>query len=324
MQDNGSRSKKIPQQGNNNVTEVEGDRVLKKPSSNGACMLEQPYKEQMEQWNKYYAGTIYATACITEDGKLSTPYIQGTYPTDEQRLAISEEMMENGFIMIDCRDKRNFLVNKDGNVFPVDFGQIYTEDNRFYSTYCKVVQREINLIKAKLESAKLESHEQPKSTLFHSVKQKPYDNLFQDVETYISELEKYKTKLEKNPKDGINVAKINGITSFITDTRNRITQYKTGQKNAFDGYIEANEKHLTILAQDRTTRPMLYSIILTFMVIPAIVGFIQLAITKGNSYLFLTSVKESEKRALDVQSEVIKTTENLPEESTKKVYGSNS
>ena len=319
MQDNGSRSKKIPQQGNNNVTEVEGDRVLKQPSSNGACMLEQPYKEQMEQWNKYYAGTIYATACITEDGKLSTPYIQGTYPTDEQRLAISEEMMEKGFIMVDCRDKRNFLVNKDGNVFPVDFGQIHTKDYRFYSTYCKVVQREINLIKAKLES-----HEQPKSTLFHSVIQKPYDNLFQDVETYISELEKYKTKLEKNPKDGINVAKINGITSFITDTRNRITQYKTGQKNAFDGYIEANEKHLTILAQDRTTRPMLYSIILTFMVIPAIVGFIQLAITKGNSYLFLTSVKESEKRALDVQSEVIKTTENLPEESTKKVYGSNS
>ena len=313
MQDNGSRRKKIPEQGNNNVTEVEGDRVLKQPSSNGASMLEQPYKKQMEQWNKYYAGTIYATACITEDGKLSTPYIHGTYPTDKQRLAISEEMMKKGFIMVDCRDIRNFLVNKDGTVFPVDFGQILTKDNCLYTIQCTVVQREINSIKTKLNS-----HEQPKPTLFHSVTQKPHDNLFQDVETYISELEKYKTKLAKNPKDSINVAKINEITSFITDTRNRITEYKTGQKNAFAGYIEANEKHLTILAQDRTTRPMLYSIILTFMVIPAIVGFIQLAITKGNSYLFLTRVKESEKRALGVQREVIKTTEKLAEKKHKK------
>ena len=310
---------KIPQQGNNNFTEVEGERVLKKPSSHGASMLEATYEQQVKQWNKYYEGTGYATACITEDGRLSTPFIDGYYPTDKQRLAICEEMMAKGFIMVDCRDKRNFLVNKEGIVFPVDFGQVLTQENRFYNTYSRIVQREINSIKGQLQKP-----QQHSTSIFSSSKEPPHENLFKDVETYISELEKYKTKLEKNPKDGINVAKINGITSFITDTRNRITQYKTGQKNAFDGYIEANEKHLTILAQDRTTRPMLYSIILTFMVIPAIVGFIQLAITKGNSYLFLTSVKESEKRALDVQSEVIKTTENLPEESTKKVYGSNS
>ncbi len=300
---------KIPQQGNNNFTEVDGDRVLKKPSTLGASMLEATYEQQVKQWNKYYEGTIYATACITDDGRLSTPYIDGSYPTDKQRLAICEEMMQKGFIMVDCRDKRNFLVNKEGIVFPVDFGQVHTQENRFYNTHSKVVQREIDSIKAKLQKP-----QQRSTTIFSSLKKPPHENLFQDVEVYILELEKYKEKLEKLPEDKINIDKINGITLFVVDTRDRINQYNQGNKNAFDGYIEANEKHLEVLATNRATRPMLYSIILTLMVVPAIVGFIQLAITKGNSYLFLTGVKESEKRAKGVQTKLIETKESLSKE----------
>lgn len=301
------QNKTIPQQGNNNFTEVVDGRVLKTPNRNGASFLELSYATQVKRWNQYYAGTPYATAFITEDEKLSTPYIEGSgYPNDEQRLAICEDMLKNDFIMVDCRDKRNFVVGKDGKVFPVDFGQFYTSEDKLYRAHLAPVQREINTIKAKLTK--------PTSTyesLFSPGKAPEHLNAFKDVENYIIELEKYKPTLAKDSKNALAIDKITKIDAFIGDTRVRIAKFNTGDKHAFDDYIESNKASLQVLAQNRTSKALLYSILLSLMVIPAILGVIQLAITKGNAYLYLTDVKGSEKRALDVQKTVIDTKENL-------------
>lgn len=301
------QNKKIPQQGNNNFTEVVEGRVLKTPNPNGASFLELPYVRQAERWNQYYAGTPYATAFITDDGKLSTPYIEGSgYPNDEQRLAICEEMLKNGFIMVDCRDKRNFVVGKDGKVFPVDFGQFYTSEDKLYRAHLGPVQKEINTIKTKLTKTRA-----PYESLFSPGKAPEHLNAFKNVENYLTELEKYKLTLAKDSKNALAKDKIVKIDAFIDDTRIRINKFNTGDKHAFDDYVEKNQASLQVLAQNRTSKALLYSILLSLMVIPAIVGVIQLAISKGNAYLYLTDVKGSEKRALDVQKKVIETKENL-------------
>ena len=286
----------IPQQGNNNFTEVVGDRVLKTPNPNGASFLELTYKQQMERWNKYYADTPYATAFITDDGKLSTPYIEGSgYPNDEQRLAICEAMLKKGCIMVDCRDKRNFVVGKDGEVFPVDFGQVYMEGDRNYKLHLGPVKAEMTATQRKLtnpSSAKL-------SGIFKSDPE-----LFRNAELYIAALEQYKATLAKDTKNPVAQDKIIHIDKFVADTKERIEKYQGGDKKAFDDYVEANKESIQILAQNRVSRPILYSVILSLLVVPAIYGAIQAAITKGNRYLFITDVKTSEKLALEVQEEV--------------------
>lgn len=291
----------ILQQGNNNFTKVVGDRVLKTPNGNGASFLELTYPQQVEKWNAYYAGTPYATAFITVDGELSTPYIDGSgHPNDEQRLDICEGMLKKGFLMVDCRDKRNFIVGKNGEVYPIDFGQIYKEGDRNYNLHKSVVNREINSIKDKIKRAA-----SPSESIFKP--QKERENIqFQAIEIYLTALAEHKSKLMKDEKNPVAKAKLQTIDTFITDTRNRIEKYKQGDKKAFDGYIEANKQPLEILAQNRISRPILYSALLSLMVIPAIYGVIQMAITKGNSYLFVSDVKTSEKLALNVQNNVIK------------------
>lgn len=283
--------RKIRQQGNNNFTEISDDRVLKSPNPHGVGFLELPYDQQAEQWNKYYAGTSYATACVTDDKKLSTPYIEGSHPNDEQRLAICESMLAKGFIMVDCRDKRNFIVDQEGKVFPVDFGQIYTKENRFYKMHLAVVQREMDTIKHRAQKS------QPK-------------NIFQDVDVYIDALESYKVDLTQNSKQALVLEKVQQIDLFIADTKERIRRYNAGEKNAFDDYVDANKQSLQMLAQNRMSRPILYSMLLSLLVIPMIFGVIQLAMTKGNTYLFFTAVKESEKRALNVQNKVLEIKDN--------------
>lgn len=326
-----NRGSNIPQQGNNNLTKVEGDRVLKTPNSSSTFMLEQSYEQQVKQWNKYYAGTPYATAVITEDGKLSTPFIKGSYPNDQQRLAICEEMKKKGFIMVDCRDKRNFLVNEDGIVCPVDFGQMYTSENRLYKVHLRVVDKEMDRIRAQIanprkssvfEDLSLSPQAQPAHTPMPSV-MRPAANAtpsstssqdadaFQAVEIYIDSLLDYKSTLQKDAKDPIIQDKIATIDSFIADTRTRIQKFQSGDKNAFDGYIDANKAALAVFAKNRMTRPIMFSILLSLMVIPAIVGAIQMAITKGNTFLFVTAIKESEKRALNLQNKVVEVKETL-------------
>ena len=296
-------TKIMPQQGNNNVTEIVGDRVLKTPSHNGAAFLELSYEKQAMLWNKYYADTDYATAYVTDDGKLSTPYIEGSYPDDKQRLAVCETMLQKKFIMVDCRDKRNFIVNNEGKTCPIDFGQIHTEEHRFYHTFLSGVQREMATIKAAL------NHPQ-RSRIFQF---QPQHNPFLAVEDFIGELEKYKLNLAKHATGTLVRDKIIQIDLFVVDTRTRIKQFNDGNKHAFDDYIEANQASLKILAQNRISRPILYSILLSFMLVPMIVGVIQLAITQGNTFLFLTAVKGSEKRALNVQNKVMETKEKLIE-----------
>lgn len=328
MQNRGSN---IPQQGNNNITIVEGDRVLKKPNSSATFMLEQSYEQQVTQWNKYYAGTQYATALITTDGKLSTPYIAGTYPTDEQRLAICKEMMKKGFLMVDCRDKRNFLVNEDGKVCPVDFGQMYTPEKPLYKVHLRVIQKEMDRLQSQIASPPKKpvfgewniAQSQPATQPHQSGTQGASNKIeapepsaqdmaaFEAIEIYIEELVVYKEKLENGAKDALIEDKITKIDSFITDTRTRIHNYKEGDKQAFDGYIEANKVSLEVLAKNRVARPILFSVLLSLMVVPAILGAIQLAITQGNSYLFVSAVKESEKRALKVQQKVVEVKETL-------------
>ncbi|WP_299497135.1 hypothetical protein [uncultured Shewanella sp.] len=130
------------EQGNNNVTLHVGDRMLKSPVSNMSRMFEQTYDQQVNCWNKYYKGTDLDTACVTKEGKLSTPYIQGNYPNDKQRAECIKNMYERGFIMEDCRDKRNFIVGIKGECEPVDFGQVITSDNRFYAAKLHIVSQE--------------------------------------------------------------------------------------------------------------------------------------------------------------------------------------
>jgi hypothetical protein len=294
------QNKKIPQQGNNNITQIEGDRVLKKNKPHGAGFLELSYEQQAKKWNQYYVGTPYATAYVTEDGRLSTPYIAGSYPDYQQHLNICKTMIEKGCVMVDCRDPRNFIVDKNGDVLPVDFGQIYMQDDKYYSTYLKVAEREITSIQSQSQSTPSKPLGLFKTTPEHS-------NAFQTVEDYIVELEKYKAILAKDAKNPLAHSKITQIDSFIQDTRTRIKNYNSGDKHAFAGYIESNQASIQILAQNRNTRPILYSLLLSLMVVPIICGAIQLALTKGNTYLLLTNVKGSEQRALDVQTQIVTT-----------------
>ena len=295
------KDKKTLELGNNNFTEINGGRVLKKPNPNGVGFMEHSYDKQVTQWNKYYKDTIYATACITSDGKLSTPYIEGSYPTDVQRLAICEDMINKNFIMVDCRDKRNFIVHPDGQVFPIDFGQMYSKDDRYYNTHLQVINKQLNTLKSNIQ------HPRSQHTLF----EKPQKSDFEDVKVYIAELDKYKKSLETIHNDPLAKEKVNSINSFIEDTTTRIAKYKNGNMDAFKGYIETNQTHLNNLTKNRTTRPLVYSMLLSLMVIPAIYGVIQLALTRGNTYLFHSTVKQSEQRALHVQNKLISDTENL-------------
>ncbi|MCR9191484.1 MAG: hypothetical protein NXI01_02355 [Gammaproteobacteria bacterium] len=298
--------KKALQQGSNNLTKVEGDRVLKVPNPNGASFFELPYQEQAIKWNDYYKGTIYATVFVNDDGKLSTPYIEGSHPNDKERLAVCEAMLQNGFIMVDCRDKRNFIAGKDDTIFPVDFGQIYKQEDRFYKVHLKVVQRELHTIKSRLNNPQ-------RGPIIEQY------NPFKDVEDYIAALEKYKLTLTKDSKDTLAKDKVAQIDSFIADTKGRISKYNAGQEHAFDDYLETNKVCLEILAQNRASKPILYSVLLSLMIVPAICGAIQLAITNGNDYLFLRAVKGSEKRALEVQTKVIEIKDGLS-----KIKGSDS
>ncbi|MDF1760489.1 MAG: hypothetical protein P1U40_08130 [Coxiellaceae bacterium] len=137
---------KALEQGSNNITTLQNDRVLKIRRQDLQIMHERQLMQQMQMWNKYYAGTGLDTAVITEQGELSTPYIEGEYPSDEQWALIIEDMLARGYVMQDCRDKRNFIVS-NGVTYPVDFGQVYTpETTRFYNIYmtqARTVQRGI-------------------------------------------------------------------------------------------------------------------------------------------------------------------------------------
>ena len=132
--------------------------------------------------------------------------------------------------------------------------------------------------------------------------------LFKDINYYLTKLEQYEEKLKKQSQDPLTVQKINCISSFIADTRKRTKEFESGKSDSFDGYIDSNKERLLILAKPRVTRPILYSVLLSLLGVPFLCGVIQLALTKGNTYLLLSRVTKSEQRALDLQQAVIKQT----------------
>lgn len=265
------------EQGNNNVTRIEQDRVFKATKGFG---VERNYSEQVKQWNNYYQNSPYATACMTENGELSLPYISGDYPTSSELLSCLEEMLQRGFVMGDCRDRRNFIVH-DNKVYPVDFGQIYNINETYYSMHKKQHLAEINKLISKIR-------------IEHSIV---------IIEGRIAELRQYKEKKLKptDPKAAI-------IDNFIADTEKRIAAFTMGRVNAFDSYATHHQETITILNESPITEAIWKSILLVLCtgIFPALIGgAIQAAVTEGNSFLFFSKNTPCGQMALGVHEEVV-------------------
>ncbi|ODN43478.1 hypothetical protein [Piscirickettsia litoralis] len=139
------------QQGNNNHTQLKDKRIIKSPV-NSISTFETSYDTQVKLWNEYYAGTGLDTAEITNSAKLSTPYIDGEYPDVNSLVDCIVQMLKRDFVMQDCQDRRNFIADPYGNVFPIDFGQVHTpESSRFYDTYKSDVLQQLRKLTKKTE-----------------------------------------------------------------------------------------------------------------------------------------------------------------------------
>ncbi|OAJ33057.1 hypothetical protein [Piscirickettsia salmonis] len=125
------------EQGNNNQTKLHGDRINKTPKSSST--FEQNYRTQVKNWNDYYIGTNNNTARINERRKLSTPYIDGDYPDVNGMVECIVNMLKRDFVMVDCLDERNFIVDCNKQVNPIDFGQVYRpESGKLYETHKEI------------------------------------------------------------------------------------------------------------------------------------------------------------------------------------------
>lgn len=274
-------------QGNNSVTRIEDDRVFK---STKALGFERSYSEQARQWNAFYKDTEYATASVTEKGELSLPYISGSYPTDRQRLACLQDMLARGYVMTDCRDKRNFITH-NGKAYPVDFGQIYHSSDKFYSTNKGFHEREI---------AKLASTIKAASEKFGSSEE------YKSLKEHIEELRLYKDK-KLTATDPLTQAKAEKIDDFIADTERRVAAFKSGQDDAFSDYIEKNSAAIKVLNENRVTGAIWKSILLVLCtgIVPGLLGgAVQAIATKGNSFLFFNNQTRSGQMAANIQNDV--------------------
>jgi hypothetical protein len=270
------------EQGNNNITRIEGDRVFKISKGLG---LELSFVAQVRYWNEYYKDTEFATACVTPRDELSLPFINGHYPTDLERLFCLKQMLARGFIMGDCRDPRNFMT-QGNKTYPIDFGQVFTSEYRFYAAYKSIFLSEIdklsNLVYSEL-SPKLMSIKQSIGKL----------NLYKN---------EYLTAKDKQTR-----LKVQKIDAFITDTEQRISAFESGQLDAFVNYIEKNKEAIDILNENRVTGALWKSILLVLFtgIVPGLVGgLVQAIATKGNSFLFFNTQAQSGQLALNVQSNV--------------------
>ncbi len=143
-------------QGANSVTHLYEDEhgklmVGKTKNSSNLAILERSYEKQAKCWNKFYKDTEYEGA-IVDSEKLYAPFIEGAYPNHQQHLHCLKEMLKNGYVMQDCKNKENFIVNRN-KVFPVDFGLIYSDDENFpcYNAIKVKVQEEIKQLEKQLE-----------------------------------------------------------------------------------------------------------------------------------------------------------------------------
>ncbi|KTD03661.1 MULTISPECIES: hypothetical protein [Legionella] len=274
-------------QGNNNVTRIEGDRVFKSTKGLG---LERSYSVQVKQWNEFYKDTEYATACVTEKGELSLPYISGSYPTDRQRLACLKDMLEQGYVMTDCRDKRNFITH-NGKTYPVDFGQIYHSSDQFYSINKGFHERVITTLTSKIKAA---------SEKYGSAEK------YKSLEAHIEELRIYKAK-KLTATDPLTEDKSKKIDGFIVDTEKRVAAFKDGQEDAFDDYIETNRDAIKVLNENRVTGAIWKSILLVLCtgIVPGLLGgAVQAIATQGNSFLFFNNQTRSGRMAANIQADV--------------------
>lgn len=57
------------------------------------------------------------------DNKISMPFIKGAYPNNKETENAIVSMFEKGFMMADP-DSKNFIVDINGIVHPVDFGLV--------------------------------------------------------------------------------------------------------------------------------------------------------------------------------------------------------
>ncbi|MDR3502623.1 MAG: hypothetical protein P4L79_08575 [Legionella sp.] len=270
------------EQGGNNITRIDGERVFKVSKRLGFELL---FADQVRHWNEYYKDTQYATACVTSRDELSLPFIRGHYPTDLERLFCLKQMLARGFIMGDCRDRRNFMT--EGNkTYPIDFGQVVTPEYKFYNVYKSIFLAEIdrlsNLVYCEL-SPKLMSLRQS-----------------------IVKLNRYKEEYLIS-RDRQTLLKVQKINVLIADTEQRISAFESGQLDAFFDYVEKNKEAIDLLNENRVTGALWKSILLVLAtgIIPGLVGgVIQAIATKGNAFLFFNMQTQSGQLALNVQTDV--------------------
>ncbi|WP_040916368.1 hypothetical protein, partial [Legionella tunisiensis] len=77
-------------------------------------------------------------------------------------------MLNRGYVMTDCRDRRNFITH-NGKTYPVDFGQIYHSTDKYYGMNKGVHEKQIERLTSEVKSAseKLEFSEEFKSLKRH-------------------------------------------------------------------------------------------------------------------------------------------------------------
>lgn len=270
------------EQGHNNITCIVGERVFKVSKGLG---FELSFTEQVRYWNEYYKDTEYETACITPRDELSLPFIQGRYPTNLERLFCLKQMWAREYIMGDCHDPRNFIT-KGNQTYPIDFGQVFSPECKFYTVYKKVFLTEINRL-----TVLVKNEISPKLI---------------PIKQSIAKLNQYKEEhlTSTDPQTLIKVQKINAL---ITDTEGRISAFESGQLDAFFDYVEKNKEAIDILSENRVTGALWKSILLVLAtgIIPALVGGVVQAIaTNGNSFLFFNMQPQSSQLALNVQADV--------------------
>lgn len=277
-------------QGHNNWTRFQGGRVLKTPKDN-ASIFERKISFQVENWNQYFQNTPFYGAFVTDEKELSVPFIEGQYPNDSERLACLEAMLERGFVMADCRDKRNFI-HHQGHTYPVDFGQIYTSSDAYYHAHKVLHLREINNLK-RLDEA---SHD------------KEFQALCQSINQQLIQLNHYRAQyLSSN--DVRTSRKSEVVRRFIEDTTNRLEEFRKGNSQAFSDYIETNQDAIHVLNENRVTGGIWKSILLTIMtgIVPALlIGVVQAIKTKGNSFLLFNRNTKTGSMAEAIQKDLLK------------------
>ncbi len=126
--------------------------------------------------------------------------------------------------------------------------------------------------------------------------------IIENIRTKLSALEAYGASNFADSNDDKDTDKNSKIGAFILDTRTRLRLFQDGDRTTFQDYEEKNEQNIVTLKQNRTTDMIWKSIAVSLCTLGVAVlgGLVQLAWTKGNSFLFWNNKTKCGKQAGNV------------------------